>query len=202
MPKLGVTTTASGEALRQMIQFLRKYRIILLSMLLLSLSWTPPARAVLCNPFIPDDLETLSAQLENRFEQVEHLSPQAVRALIQSDGGAVLIDVREQEEYVLSHLAGAIRVDPKGSPTQLSAVLARAQAGTPIIFYCSVGARSSAFAQRAQTFLSSHGIRRSANLRGGIFAWQRRFPVENSEGPSRHVHPFNACYAHLIDDPK
>ncbi len=202
MPKLAVTRTASGEALRQMVQILPKYWLILLPVLLLGVAWTAPARAFLCNPFIPDDLETLAAQLEKRFAQVEHLSPQAVWALMQSDGGAVLIDVREQEEYAMSHLAGAIRVDSKGSPRQLGAVLAGARAGTPIIFYCSVGARSSAFAERAQSFLSAHGIRRSVNLRGGIFAWQRRFPVENKEGPSREVHPFNNCYAHLISDHK
>ena len=106
----------------------------------------------------------------------------------------VLLDVRTQAEYDVSHLPGARRVEPGSDPAQLS--LPKDQ---PVVTYCSVGYRSAAFARRMQ----ETGFERVENLEGSIFQWANEGrPLEQKEGqPARQVHPYNATWGLLLDKP-
>jgi len=106
----------------------------------------------------------------------------------------VLLDARSAEEYAVSHLKGAQRVDPEATtfPT-----LERLPRDAPIVVYCSVGVRSAKVAKR----LRDHGFRRAVNLRGSIFRWANEGrPVVRDGTPVRAVHPYSRLWGTLLDD--
>lgn len=116
-------------------------------------------------------------------------------ALAEAMGGPrpLLIDVRPLEEYAVSHLPGARRVDPEAPASALADVAV----SRPIVTYCSVGWRSAAFAER----LIEAGYRDVHNLRGSLFRWAREDrPLAGFTGPTTKVHPYTWTWGLLIDD--
>ena len=97
----------------------------------------------------------------------------------------LLLDVRQPEEFAVSHLAGARRVD---FGSDASAVLADSPPAQPIVCYCAAGFRSSAMARR----LARVGRKEVFNLEGAIFDWASEArPLLCKDGVTREVHPFN-----------
>ncbi len=80
-------------------------------------------------------------------------------------GDAVLIDVREPDEWRQGHAPGA-RLIPLG---QLSARLGMLPRDRDVLLICRSGNRSSV----AQDVLARAGFERAINVRGGMNAWQR-----------------------------
>ena len=74
----------------------------------------------------------------------------------------VLLDVRTQAEYDVSHIQGAQRIEPGSDAGRLNASKTR-----PIVTYCSVGYRSAAVAQKLQ----EAGFTHVQNMAGSIFDW-------------------------------
>ncbi len=110
----------------------------------------------------------------------------------------VVFDTREMEEYRRSHLPNAIRVDPDMSVAAFLQQYRDDIAGKEAVFYCSVGYRSSVFAER---LLQADSVPASAvlNLRGGIFRWYNSgLPVYNEQGETHEIHPYNKWWSHLI----
>ncbi|MDA8278426.1 MAG: rhodanese-like domain-containing protein [Actinomycetota bacterium] len=86
----------------------------------------------------------------------------AVQAYEAKSSGATIVDVREEEEFVAGHIAGAVSLplsrvvdDYKTLPLE-----------SEIIVNCRSGARSA----RAVSFLRSMGVD-AKNLSGGVIAW-------------------------------
>lgn len=98
----------------------------------------------------------------------------------------LLLDVRGAEEYAVSHLPGAIRVDP-GS--DLPAWLDTVEHSRPIVAYCSVGYRS----ERYGRTLREAGFTEVHNLYGSLFEWvERGYGVVDSRGrPTAAIHTYN-----------
>lgn len=107
-------------------------------------------------------------------ERVPEVDPQAVQDVLQSgDPQAVVVDVREQQEWDESHIPGAVHV-PRGYLEQriLSAVPDRE---TRVILYCQSGNRS---AIAAKTLIDELGYTSVENMTGGITLWkQRQLPI-------------------------
>ncbi len=80
-----------------------------------------------------------------------------------ADGSAVLIDVREQDEFDEARVAGA-RLIPLGD---VAARVAEVPKDRDVIVMCRSGRRSG----EAQKILLERGYQRVANLEGGIIAW-------------------------------
>jgi rhodanese-related sulfurtransferase len=81
-----------------------------------------------------------------------------------------LFDVRTKEEYDVSHLHDAQRVEPGSPVTSIKIPHEK-----PIVTYCSVGYRSAAFAKALQ----EAGFENVQNLTGSIFDWANNgFPIE------------------------
>ena len=76
-----------------------------------------------------------------------------------------IVDVREPDEWLEGHIAGAIHI-PLG---QLSARRAELESRRPIVMVCHSGARSA----QATRALTSAGFPDVANLTGGMLAWTR-----------------------------
>ena len=85
-----------------------------------------------------------------------------------------LVDVREPDEFVAGHPAGAVNVPLAGLPEALG----RLPEG-PIAFTCQSGARS----LRAARTVHRAGRSDVTNVTGGYMAWQKAgLPVEASTG--------------------
>lgn len=76
--------------------------------------------------------------------------------------GAVLLDVREPEEWAAGHVEGALHIPM----TEIPAGLDRLDRDDDIVVMCKVGARSA----RVTAWLNQQGFRAS-NLDGGLVAW-------------------------------
>jgi hydroxyacylglutathione hydrolase len=94
--------------------------------------------------------------------RVEEVGIDALEAL---PGDAVLLDVREPEEYVYGHVPRAVNLPQAELATRLGEV----PRDRPVYVICESGMRS----LRASQFLHQMGYRRVANVRGGTAAWRR-----------------------------
>lgn len=79
--------------------------------------------------------------------------------------GALLVDVREPDEWREGHAPGATHI-PLG---QLRAQLAAIPRDREVLLICRSGNRS----QQAQRLLRSAGYPRAVNVAGGMIAWGR-----------------------------
>jgi len=145
-------------------------------------------------------LATIEAVIGKKYPKLAHISPAEYGNLRGRRGHdkVLLLDVREPSEFAVSHLAGARRVDPDASLESILATTGMV-AGKSIIFYCSVGARSSELGHRVQERLIGLGANSVANLSGGIFRWHNdeRLLV-NGRGSTNLVHGYSAYWGQLI----
>lgn len=96
-------------------------------------------------------------------QTLRDLTPAQVRTMMEK-GEALLIDVREPDEYAAERIHGALNFplstfDPKALPDH---------AGRTVIFQCGSGKRSATAVQRCQ----AAGIGFDAHLAGGIAGWR------------------------------
>ncbi len=121
------------------------------------------------------------------FPQVRQLSGADLAAWLTDPNrpAPVLLDVRQVEEFEVSHLAGAKRVD-FGSLAEEA--LTGEPSERPIVCYCAAGFWSSVMAKRLQRA----GPQEVFNLEGAIFDWAAEGrPLVRGDGAAREVHPFN-----------
>jgi len=102
---------------------------------------------------------------------MEEVTPQEGQRRVQA--GALLLDVRERDEYAAVHAQGA-RLMPLSEFQDQYGTLSKDQ---EIVVICRSGARSA----RAAQFLLEQGYR-AVNLGGGTIAWEDEgLPVERGE---------------------
>ena len=121
------------------------------------------------------------------FPQVKQLPPAPLAAWLTDSSRLqpLLLDVRQPEEFAVSHLTGARRVD---FGSRAEDVLAGVPDGQPIVCYCAAGFRSSIMATR----LARASHKEVFNLEGAIFDWAcEGRPLVCGDQPTRDVHPFN-----------
>lgn len=144
-------------------------------------------------------LATVEADVAQRFPMVTQLALEDFEVKLKSNKPPVLIDVRDDAEYRVSHIAGAERADPEMPIADVLAQFSPKVAGRDVVFYCSVGMRSSVLALETQDALVKAGATGVSNLRGGIFAWHNAGrPVVNAAGPTEAIHPYNAQWGKLL----
>ena len=104
--------------------------------------------------------------MRGRFPDVSHLSASALDDWLRDAQRSApqLVDARSEEEFALSHLANAQRID---SESTAAAALSALDPERPIVIYCAAGYRGATLARRLQ----NAGRRDVWNLAGGIFAW-------------------------------
>jgi len=107
----------------------------------------------------------------------------------------VLLDVRTPDEWDVSHLPGAQRVD---HGTSAEAALSRATADTDVVVYDAVGYRAAELATRLRVV----GFTHVESLDGSIFKWANEHrPLVRDRDPVRRVHPYTQfCGRLLLDD--
>ncbi len=105
----------------------------------------------------------------------------------------VVLDARTPEEYGVSHLAGALRIEPY---KPLLRPLRGVPKDTAIVVYSSAGYRGA----RVASWLVGQGYTNVTNLEGGIFRWaDEGRPVFRNDRPVTEVHPYNPKWGLLLE---
>jgi len=114
-------------------------------------------------------LTKIHDKIINDHPDIRHISRAGLQVWLTKDNpNLILLDTRPLPEYRVSHIDGAVQIDPDSQARKLDALELE---GKIIVVYCSVGRRSSNFAQRLETELSQAGAQTVMNLEGGIFGW-------------------------------
>lgn len=138
----------------------------------------------------------LKQSLRHRFPKVQWITTrQLADWLADKDRRPpVLLDVRTEEEWNVSHLRGARRVNPKASIETATAGLSKEM---PLVTYCAVGYRSGELATR----LRAAGFTHVQNLEGSIFQWANEHrPLVREDQPVTTVHPFSTLWGRLLKE--
>ncbi|HMB91978.1 MAG TPA: rhodanese-like domain-containing protein [Rhodothermales bacterium] len=137
----------------------------------------------------------LKQQIRAAYPDVQQLSTDSLSTWLATEDRPVpvLLDVRTEPEFAVSHLPDARRLDPETSDFAALDTLPR---DTPLVTYCSVGYRSSDMAERLQ----AAGFTNVMNLEGSIFAWANESRPVYRDGESvQQVHPYDAVWGKLLD---
>lgn len=109
-------------------------------------------------------------------------TPQTVdvkQAAAMHSSGALLLDVRETDEYAQAHAPGSTLI-PLGQLQQRLQEIDRHK-NTPVVLICRSGRRS----EQAQKILEKAGFSATVNVEGGMNSWQKAgLPVVS--GPASH----------------
>lgn len=144
-------------------------------------------------------LQTIQQDIEEDFAAVRHIGSGELEELQGEPEGPVLFDVRELEEFAVSRLTGAKQVDPGIANAAFMERHSASLRGKTVIFYCSVGVRSSQLAEQLQEALLKAGVRQVYNLQGGIFNWHNEARTLTTDtGPTSYVHPYNDYWGQLL----
>lgn len=140
-------------------------------------------------------LATVEKLVRSKYPDVEQVSTADLAYTMQhGDSSFILIDTREVHEYEVSHLPGAIRIDPDATTFPELRDVPR---DTRVVAYCSVGYRSSEVVTRLQ----AEGFTNVANLEGSIFRWGNEGrPLEKQGEAVTTVHPYNKTWSKLLDE--
>jgi sulfur-carrier protein adenylyltransferase/sulfurtransferase len=131
-----------------------------------------------------------SAQVQKQIRnQVDEVDPAEVRSQI--GNGAVLVDVRENEEFAAGHIPGAVHVPRSYLESRIEG--AAPDHDAHVILYCQSGNRS---AWAAHTLRELLGYENVEHMKGGITLWKDRgyevevpkaLTAEQRERYSRHL---------------
>ncbi|MFT4815165.1 MAG: rhodanese-related sulfurtransferase [Pseudohongiellaceae bacterium] len=142
--------------------------------------------------------ESVDEKIQSEFPGVQSVSTDVLFARYETSDAKlpIIIDVREDGEFRISHLDDALHLE---SAEAISSVIAERGLGkdTEIIVYCSVGYRSASVAADLQ----ARGFTKVLNLEHSLFEWANKgYPMTSESGSTDKVHPFNKAWSVLVDD--
>lgn len=132
--------------------------------------------------------QEINRTLERKYPTVSNIDTDSLKESFEQQKIPVLIDVREENEFAVSHLPTAVNI------ASVDKVLFPHE--SPIVVYCSVGLRSAEFAKQ----LEGRGYTQVLNLRGSIFEWGNKgYPLRQGEAVVKVVHPYNKKWGTLLN---
>jgi sterol desaturase/sphingolipid hydroxylase (fatty acid hydroxylase superfamily)/rhodanese-related sulfurtransferase len=148
-------------------------------------------------------LPVIDSELRANFPKVESIKAADLQNLLDEGKRPIILDIREAEEFDVSHLTGARRVDPDANLEEILRVTGPNLKNQSIIMYCSVGVRSTQLADRLHDALKAKGAGRIANLSQGIFGWHNaKRPLIQGTRATPYVHPYDALWGQLVNQQK
>jgi sulfur-carrier protein adenylyltransferase/sulfurtransferase len=103
-----------------------------------------------------------------QVDQQLQIDAPGARDLLDHDEGAILVDVRGEDEWAGGYIPGATLVPLRDLTERIGDVVP--DKTTPVVLYCAVGARS----LRAAHALAELGYERPVSIAGGIVDWLNR----------------------------
>jgi rhodanese-related sulfurtransferase len=138
-----------------------------------------------------DDLATIKIIARRAYPAVTQLDLKTLASWMETRESLLLVDVRSPEEFVVSHLRGAVNL--RSVDEIMDAVHERRPSAT--VLYCAVGFRSSRLAHK----LTKRQVSGISNLEGSIFQWANEgWPLYRSETLVHQVHPYGKRWAGLL----
>ncbi len=167
--------------------------IQMLCSILMALVWATPTFAEQWR------LESVHEEIKISFPAVKHITVKELERKLGALNNLLVFDVREPDEYDVSHLHRAIRIDPEIDNGEFERTYGEQISNKTVVFYCSVGRRSSILANNLSDTLMSRGATGTFNLKHGIFGWhnQQKILYANTR-KTDHVHPYNHRWSRLI----
>jgi rhodanese-related sulfurtransferase len=129
-----------------------------------------------------------------KFRDVRQVSPAELVAWMRDPNRPppLLIDARPENQFAVSHIQGAVRLDPKQPDL---APLEHVPRDQPIVVYDAAGVVGTAVV----IGLVQAGFSRVSNLEGGIFRWVNEgHPIANDAGQATKVYPVSWGWSRLL----
>lgn len=129
-----------------------------------------------------------------KFRDVRRVSPAELIAWMRDANRPppLLIDARPPDQFALSHIDGAVNINPTQPDL---AQLTHVRRDLPLVVYDGPGAAGAAMVKA----LTDAGFSRVSNLDGGLFRWVNEgHPVLNAEGPASKVASLNWSWGRLL----
>ena len=150
--------------------------------------------------FGPDWLLDAAIMMIERTHRAENLATDELAAMLAGPEPPLLFDVRTAEEYSKSRIATAVRLDPDTGADAFAARYTGLLAGRDLVFYCSIGQRSSELLERVESACKNAGAKSCRNLRGGIFRWYNEGkPVVDASGRTNDIHGYDPIWAVMVE---
>ncbi len=144
-------------------------------------------------------LDATESMIEKNYP-VPLVSAEKLSAMLQKEKNIALFDTRTREEYQKSHISGAVLVTPQTKTDDFIREYGGLIREKTVVFYCSVGQRSSDFLNRVYKACMAAGAKECYNLRGGIFRWYNEGnPVVNGNGETDDIHGYNPLWGMMIE---
>jgi rhodanese-related sulfurtransferase len=144
----------------------------------------------------PVAFEVLRWRTERRFPEVGWIKTEDL-ARWRDDTAQpqpVVLDARTEDEFRVSRLKGAVRIDPYRPSLR---ALQGFRKDTSVLVYSSAGYRGA----RVASWLGKAGYTKGLNLSGGVFQWanEGRPLVREESRPTALVHPFDRKWGLLVE---
>ncbi|MYB34382.1 MAG: rhodanese-like domain-containing protein [Gammaproteobacteria bacterium] len=147
------------------------------------------------------DLVREQEKIREQYPNVAHISASQLEDMLNhSHEKIVLFDVREKSEFRVSHIEGAIQIDPNMSGQEFLNRYGDSIQNRKVVFYCSVGYRSSNMAKTLLNQFPTHSPDDLLNLRYGLFGWHNQSrELVNGNSSTDLIHPYNFWWGRMIE---
>jgi rhodanese-related sulfurtransferase len=136
-------------------------------------------------------LAAVRAAVDARYDAVPWVSAVDLAAWLSSDAPPQLLDSRARAEFDVSHLRGAVWIDPDHPDWSV----VDSDPARRVVVYCSVGWRSGSIAQQ----LGARGRPNVFNLEQGLFGWANAGrPMVQGDHAASRVHPYDAVWGQML----
>ncbi|UZJ41816.1 rhodanese-like domain-containing protein [Prosthecochloris sp. SCSIO W1101] len=144
-------------------------------------------------------LDATESMIEKSYP-VPLISADELSKRLKKKENILLFDTRTSGEYAKSHIDGAVLLPPETPADDFIREHGGLIREKTVVFYCSVGQRSSNYLQRVYKTCKAEGAKECYNLRGGIFRWYNQgHPVVNENGETDDIHGYNPLWGMMIE---
>ncbi|XP_068679839.1 uncharacterized protein [Montipora foliosa] len=160
-------------------------------------------------------LRLIVGVLKRKFPNVPVITTDELQNLMKTSQARrklVLLDTREENEYKVSHLSKAVRLNPEETDMSKVIKMIQEKAGPPetdpktVVCYCAVGYRASIMSQRLLDELKKQQNTSMKpdldvySLEGAIFKWanERKELVDPNGNSTPMVHGFDRLWGILL----
>jgi rhodanese-related sulfurtransferase len=156
-----------------------------------------------CCALSPLRAETGGAVLSTPLEPAEIETAALARRITGTSQRVLILDTRSKAEYEVSHLEGALWLAPETDIDSFIAKIGPNARDAYVVFYCTMGLRSTEYALKAMDPLARIGARKVVVLKHGILGWANaNFKLVDAQGTTRFVHTFNPESAAKLTEPE